>query len=282
MNPHRPIRLPSRIPSRSAACTAAQAPPRAPSTAPDEPPPANARPAAANEPRGTVAEQHAQPHQAQGAGGGGARLGGQAAPIRITPCAPQGRGPQTRLPATRARPQAPVRRKLEREELPPAAPGGVEAQETSAPLPLSSGPLPDACACAMQRQDSAWSTLTDMGVQEEPAAPSTPEQSSASRSPPAALPAWAAVEAPLGYALQVRGSHPGAALACGCRGGAGAVHAAAALQPCSRRGAEGGSALVRGTPRPVPPLTAAPRRPPPCLPTPRRPGGRSWCGCSRL
>lgn len=183
----------------------------------------------------------------------------------------------TRLPHRPPLP-APVRRKLELEEAPPPAPWGREAQETAAPLPLGSGPLPDACACAMQRQDSAWSTLTDMGALEEPAAPSTPEQSSSSRIAPAALPAWAAVEAPLGFALQVCARRSGAAPGLWGGGGAGAGRCGAAPQPRSRHGAEGGSAQVgqqarryrRSPPLPLPPLPAR-----------RRPGGRSWCGCSR-
>lgn len=102
--------------------------------------------------------------------------------------------------------QATVRRKLQLEEAPPPAGWAEEGQQaaTSCPLPLASGPLPSAAECAMQRQDSAWSTLTDMGAQEEPSAPSTPEQSSASRTPHLVPTAWEAIEAPLGYALQVR------------------------------------------------------------------------------
>lgn len=155
-----------------------------------------------HEPGDALSPQHAQPHQAQGASRVPRRAGGS--------------GSRARLPAPLARPkpspiaarhpvQAPVRRKLQLEEAPPPAAWAEEGQQTatSCPLPLASGPLPSAAECAMQRQDSAWSTLTDMGAQEEPSAPSTPEQSSASRTPHSAPTAWEAVEAPLGYALQV-------------------------------------------------------------------------------
>lgn len=159
-----------------------------------------------NEPCDALSLRHAQPHQAEGARLWPGRAGCCPGPAAFAagPVPPKQRH---HADLTALHPaQAPVRRKLELEEAPPPAAWCEEGQQaaTSCPLPLASGPLPSAAAPAMQRQDSAWSTLTDMGVQEEPAAPATPEQSSASRHPPTAPTAWEAVEAPLGYALQVR------------------------------------------------------------------------------